>query len=84
MVDAATRWVQVMVFYILLIVILPMALTNNSVTSVEQMRIQMIHFFVCGLLYYFFGAWYIVNGDFDGYSLEKAVNFVDITSLFSL
>lgn len=75
--DEATRWVQVQLFYVFLILVLPMLILQGaSITSIKSMRIQMLHFIVSGLLYFFFGAWYILNGDYKGYTLKKNINLI--------
>ena len=77
MTDEATRWVQVQLFYVFLILVLPMIIVKNtSITSIKSMRIQMLHFIVSGLLYFFFGAWHILNGDYKGYTLKKNINLI--------
>ena len=84
MVDQGTRWIQVMFFYLFLIIIVPMiVMPSKSMFSMESMRMQMAHLIVCGVLYYFLGAWYVVNGDYKEYSLDKNNKFVDLESLIS-
>ena len=71
MLEEGTRWVHVMLFYLFLIVIVPMTIyPNKSVFSVKSMRIQMVSFILSGLMFYFLGAWYIKNGDYKKYTLK--------------
>ena len=84
MVDQGTRWIQVMFFYLILIAIVPMiVMPSKSMFSMESMRMQMVHFIVCGILYYFLGAWYIVNGDYREYTIEENNKVVDLKSLIA-
>ena len=84
MVDQATRWVQVQLFYVFLILVLPMLIVDSSsITSIKSMRIQMLHFIVSGLLYYFFGAWYILKGDYKNYTVDKNIELVAIEDILS-
>jgi len=83
MVDEGTRWIQVMVFYLFLITIIPAAiLPRKSLFSVESMRLQMLGFIVSGLLYYLLGAWYIKKGHYINYNLKANNELVDLKSFF--
>ncbi len=84
MTDEATRWVQVQLFYVFLILVLPMLiLPGSGITSIKSMRIQMLHFIVSGLLYYFLGAWYILKGDYKGYTVNKNIELVAMEDILS-
>ena len=84
MVDKGTRWIQVMLFYLFLITVIPKAFyPNKSMFSVESMRVQMLGFIISGLMYYFLGAWYIRKGHYINYTLEANNEFVDLKSIFS-